>query len=301
MRAGLASGELSYSKVRAISRAPAGEDEAGLVDLARSATAGEVEQVVRALRSAPSAGVDVVNDAHARRFVAWSWELDGSLSIRARLPAEDGAAFIEMIETATAALDHSSDRPPWGACRADALAEIAHSGSPRTQLVVHVDSAALACTADEPDERAGEVCELENGPALPSESARRLGCDAAVITARRAQDGSVDYGRQRRTVPAALRTVLERRDRCCRFPGCERRHDLHAHHLVHWAHGGATRKENLVLLCRFHHRLVHEGGFGIQGARDGTFRFVRPDGRVVAVSAFERDPARSARGQPVAA
>jgi Domain of unknown function (DUF222)/HNH endonuclease len=311
MRAGLASGELSYSKVRAISRAPAGEREAALVDLARSATAGEVEQVVRALRSAPSAGVDVINHAYERRFVAWSWEQDGSLSIRGRLPAEDGAAFIEMIETAAAAMYGSSGRrgspaaaddaapesdslarrPPWGARRADALAEIAHSGSPRTQVVVHVDTAALACTADEAAQRAGETCELEHGPAVPSESARRLGCDATLITARRAQDGSIDYGRERRTVPAPLRTVLERRDRHCRFPGCERRHDLHAHHVQHWAHGGTTHKDNLVLLCRFHHRLVHEGGFTVLGSRDGTFLFARPDGRVVHL----------ARGQPIAA
>src|SRR4051794_19355266 len=171
VRAALATGELSYSKVRALSRAPGWENEAGLVDLARSSTAGEVERVVRALRSAPSADVDVANAAHARRFVAWSWELDGSLSIRGRLPAEDGAAFIEMIETATAALHGTpasddpkaapAERPPWGACRADALAEIAHSGSPRTQVVVHVDHAALACAASEQEERAGETCELE--------------------------------------------------------------------------------------------------------------------------------------------
>src|SRR3954469_17445371 len=83
VRAGLASGELSYSKVRALTRAPEREDEAGLVELARSSTAGEVERVVRAMRSAPSAGVDVANWSHARRFVDWSWEPDGSLAIRA--------------------------------------------------------------------------------------------------------------------------------------------------------------------------------------------------------------------------
>src|SRR5436190_807661 len=153
------------------------------------------------MRSAPSAGVDVANHAHARRFLGWSWEVDGSLSIRGRLPAEDGAAFIEMIETAAAALHGSPaphqapgaadeneraglpQRPPWGACRADALAEIAHSGSPRTQVVVHVDELALACTATVPDQRAGETCALEEGPAIPSETARRLACDATLAAA----------------------------------------------------------------------------------------------------------------------
>ena len=311
MREALAGGKLSYSKVRAISRAPASEDEAGLVDLARASTAGEVERVVRALRSAPSADLDVANASHARRFVEWSWELDGSLSVRGRLPAEDGAAFIEMIETATAAMHGlrtpsdaegaAPDRPPWNACRADALAELAHSGSPRTQVVVHVDEAALACTATEPGERAGETCELEDGPAIPSESARRLACDADLVPARRDDDGALDYGRRRRVVPAALRTVLERRDRRCRFPGCEHRHDLHAHHVRHWAHGGATRKENLILLCRFHHRLVHEDGFTVERGRDGSFGFARPDRRRIPDTPDRWERSERSRGQPVAA
>ena len=83
-------------------------------------------------------------------------------------------------------------------------------------------------------------------------------------------------------MPVPLRTVLERRDRHCRFPGCERRHDLNAHHVKHWAHGGATSKDSLVLLCRFHHRLVHEDGFTVFRTRDGTFHFRTPDGRRVA-------------------
>ena len=78
VRRGLASGELSYSKVRALSRAPAGEDDAGLVELARASSAAEVERVVRALRSAPSADVALANRSYARRFVDWSWERDGS-------------------------------------------------------------------------------------------------------------------------------------------------------------------------------------------------------------------------------
>jgi hypothetical protein len=316
VREGLASGDLSYSKVRALSRAPAGEDEAELVSLARSSTAGEVERVVRQLRSAPSAGVEMANWVHARRFVDWSWEPDGSLSIRGRLPAEDGAAFIEMIETAATALhgapgphdrpdsaraDLPDRPPPRGARRADALAEIALSGSPRTQVVLHVDEAALACTASAAAQRAGETCELEDGPAIPSQTARRLACDGELVLAQHAQDGSIDFGRKRRVVPAPLRTSLERRDRHCRFPGCDRRHDLHAHHVQHWAHGGATHKDNLVLLCRFHHRLVHEEGFTVQRAPDGTFAFRRPDRRHVPHAPVRRIAPGRARGQPIAA
>lgn len=315
VREGLARGELSYSKVRALSRAPAGESEAPLVDLARASSTEQLERVVRGLRSAPSAGVDAALHAHARRFVDWWWEPDGSLSIRGRLPAEDGAAFVGMIEAAAEAIHGLPDpppaasdalheaprRPPLGARRADALAEIVYSGSPGAQVVLHVDEAALACTAPVAEERAGETCEIENGPAIPSETARRLACDAALVIARRGGDGTIDYGRSRRVVPAALRNSLERRDRHCRFPGCERRHDLHAHHVLHWAHGGATRKDNLVMLCRFHHRLLHEEGFTVQRSRDGTFDFRNREGRRIPDVPLRDPDAARARGQPIAA
>ena len=167
--------------------------------------------------------------------------------------------------------------------------------------MVHVDDAALACTASEPAQRAGETCGLEDGPAIPSESARRMACDGMLVLARHAEDGSVDYGRARRVVPAPLRTSLERRDHHCRFPGCERRHDRHAHHIRHWVHGGKTDQDNLVLLCRFHHRLVHEDGFTVRRARDGTFDFRRRDGRRVPEAPRDDPSFERARGQPVAA
>jgi hypothetical protein len=150
----------------------------------------------------------------------------------------------------------------------------------------------LSCTATDEEERAGEVCALEDGPAVASETARRLACDAEIVVAQRGPDGAIDHGRKRRVVSPALRTSLERRDGHCRFPGCSRRHGAQAHHVVHWAHGGPTDKDNLVLLCRFHHRLVHEEGFTI--AREGgTLSFVRPDGRPVPqvpVAGREREP-----------
>jgi hypothetical protein len=95
--------------------------------------------------------------------------------------------------------------------------------------------------------------------------------------------------------------VLERRDRHCRFPGCEHRHDLHAHHLHHWAHGGTTSRDNLVLLCRFHHRLVHEDGFTVTRTHDGEFAFRRSDGRRVPVTPPRRQDPAAPRGQPLAA
>ena len=88
----------------------------------------------------------------------------------------------------------------------------------------------------------------------------------------------LDVGRRTRTISPALRRALAARDRHCRFPGCPARR-CDAHHVEHWAHGGATALDNLVLLCRRHHRAVHEGGFRVAFGAAGDVRFVRPDGR----------------------
>jgi hypothetical protein len=119
---------------------------------------------------------------------------------------------------------------------------------------------------------------------VSAETSRRVSCDASVVQMRHSADGTVlDVGRKTRTVPASIRRALQARDRRCRFPGCMARR-CDAHHLEHWVDGGATGIDNLILLCRRHHRAVHEGGF----------RLIRhPDGRDV--SAAERD---SARGSP---
>jgi hypothetical protein len=127
--------------------------------------------------------------------------------------------------------------------------------------VIHADEAAL-----ESDGEGG--CELEDGSALAPETARRLACDASVVRG----------GRRSRTIPPALRRALKRRDGGCRFPGCENRRFVDAHHIRHWAQGGETIAENLVLLCRRHHRAVHEGGYSVD--RDG--RFYYPWGGAVA-------------------
>lgn len=92
--------------------------------------------------------------------------------------------------------------------------------------------------------------------------------------------GVLDVGRRRRTVSPALRRALAHRDGGCRFPGCACRY-CDAHHLRHWAKGGETRLRNLALLCRRHHRLVHEAGWRVERGADGELRFRRPDGRVL--------------------
>lgn len=122
---------------------------------------------------------------------------------------------------------------------------------------------------------------LEDGTRISAETSRRLSCDAGVVKVVRGPDGDVlNVGRRTRTVPPALRRALEVRDRGCRFPGCGLRF-TDAHHVEHWAHGGETKLENLILLCRFHHRLVHEEGWRVEfwGKRRRP-AFIDPRGRI---------------------
>jgi hypothetical protein len=122
-------------------------------------------------------------------------------------------------------------------------------------------------------------CEIERGPALAVETARRLACDASVVAIVEGARGEpLDVGRKTRTISTPLRRLLRARDRGCRLPGCANDRYVDAHHIQHWADGGETKPSNLVSLCRFHHREVHEGGVRIAVLDDGALRFVRLDG-----------------------
>ena len=91
----------------------------------------------------------------------------------------------------------------------------------------------------------------------------------------------LDVGRKQRTVSTPFRRALYARDRGCTFPGCHRKRYLAGHHLEHWIHGGETSADNMTLLCTYHHRLLHEGGFRIVREADETLRFVTADGRTI--------------------
>jgi hypothetical protein len=123
-------------------------------------------------------------------------------------------------------------------------------------------------------------CEIEQGPSIPVETARRLACDASLLSVLENEHGEpLDVGRKTRSIPPAIRRALRTRDAGCRFPGCTHQRYIDAHHIEHWADGGQTKLSNLVTLCRLHHRLVHEGQIRIETPSSGGWRFVRPDGR----------------------
>jgi hypothetical protein len=139
--------------------------------------------------------------------------------------------------------------------------------------------------------------ELEECGNIPAETARRVSCDAGVVhwldssSSEHPGGEPLSIGRKSRTIPPAIGRALKRRDGGCRFPGCTNTHFVDAHHIQHWADGGETAMENLVLLCRHHHRLVHEGGFGISQPTHGVIEFSNPAGEVILTG-----PARNSRG-----
>jgi hypothetical protein len=134
--------------------------------------------------------------------------------------------------------------------------------------MLHVDADTLSA-----DREPGRS-ELEDGTRIPADTSRRLACDAAVVTVSHDTDGAVlGVGRRTRTISPALRRALEVRDRGCRFPGCGLRF-TDAHHVRHWADGGETTFQNLLLLCSFHHRLVHEEGWKIEWWGEGRPMFI---------------------------
>jgi hypothetical protein len=266
-----AHGELSYTKVRALTRVATAESEEELLELGRVLTAAQLERAVRAYRRVSTGEA---RDLQEAAYLEVFWEPDGSLAIHGRLAPEDGALFLRALEAVrdtawgqSRLKDRSrgsaEPRPARQASRSEALvalcdAALAHAGEGRPareryQVVVHVDEAALS------HDGAGG-CELEDGSALSPETARRLACDASLVR----------NGRKTRAIPSATRRALQARDRGCRFPGCENRRFLDAHHVHHWARGGQMRMDNLLLLCRRHHRLVHEGGYRVDAR--GLFR-----------------------------
>src|SRR5207237_912154 len=102
--------------------------------------------------------------------------------------------------------------------------------------------------------------ELDDGAVITADAARRLACDASISRViMRGRSEPLEVGRRTPVVAPALRRAVVIRDRGCRFPGCDRPPGwCDAHHVVHWADGGSTLLENLILLCRPHHRLIHQ-------------------------------------------
>ncbi|MDQ3946655.1 MAG: HNH endonuclease [Actinomycetota bacterium] len=289
-------GELSYAKVRALTRVANDANEPELVEIARAATASQLERIVRTYRRAQvQEGLVEANQRHAARQTRWYWDDDGSFVLSARLAPEDGAVVLAALEAGrpteipdkTTPAGVSAETPPAVARNADALvgaarlalaaAEQTDRGDAPCQVVLHVDAPVLA------DDEAEGRCYLEDGPSVPPETARRLSCDAEIIAVTHAGDGGtlLDVGRKTRAISPGMRRALRVRDGGCRYPGCSNHRFVDGHHILHWGQHGETKLPNLVLLCRRHHRLVHEEGYGLTTPAPDVFVFTRPDGRPI--------------------
>jgi 5-methylcytosine-specific restriction endonuclease McrA len=317
----LARGELSYAKIRALTRVATPETEARLLGVGRAGTAAHVERIVRGWRYVDRrAEAREAKRRHASRALHVYQAEDGMVIVKGRLEPEVGALLQQALAAARESLyqrsrqratfnagvgDVSAETPPISQQQADALALLAETalhqgldpGSPgeRYQVVVHVDGPVLA----DPDQPGQSV--LEGGTHVSAETSQRLACDASRVVISHDEAGRLrEIGARTRTIPPALRRALHHRDQGCRFPGCGGRF-TQGHHLRHWAQGGPTTLSNLALLCRRHHRAVHEEGYQVARLPDGALQFRRPDGRplpeVPLAAAVPEDPIKVLRAR----
>ena len=257
-------------------------------------------------------------ELHQSRCLSVFPDEDGMYVVKGVLPAELGLLLMRALDAASDALfreegktppevDPEASRAAAARRRADAMGLLAEralaagltpeEGAPvsgtrpeRYQVVLHVDEAVLrgedgrVPAAAAPLPHAANTAphplrsHFDDGTRVSAETSRRLCCDAAVVRVPEAPDGEpLSVGRKTRTISPALRRALELRDGGCRFPGCGCRF-TDAHHVEHWAEGGETSLSNCLLLCHFHHRLVHEGGWSIRWWGKGRPVFIDPRG-----------------------
>ena len=296
-------GQLSFDKVRQITTVATPVTEEFLLEIAQGASGAQLARICRALRRIDEANAPQQADDHLSRRGLWMhWDDNGMLELKAKLTPEDAAVVQAALESITGSRpvpepadddvkDPADDR--WAARNVDALvsmcehvlaggAENLITSTAARQVVVHVDVGVL--TGEASDGR----CYVENGSPLSAGAARRLGCDAEAVPVTERNGLPIDVGRKQRIVPERLRLALHVRDRFCRFPGCGvPAHRTEAHHHDHWALGGGTDLDNLLLLCGFHHRRHHSGAFRIRKTATG-FSFETDDGHVI--QPLPRDP-----------
>ncbi|MFU8817608.1 MAG: DUF222 domain-containing protein [Pseudomonadales bacterium] len=299
-----ADGRLSYSKVRALTRAADRANEEELIRYACNATATQVEERCRQIRNVrPGSVHEAQRTWERRRLSAFRNVARGTMTLSVELPLEAGELIAQALDRAIEAGETASgpefDEASWQTQQADALVALAKaylagnngktgtggdgaeriSSADQYQVVVHVDESALRGGAGRSD--------------LPLETVKRLTCDGSVIEVVESVEGQpLSVGRKQRTVPTALKRALWARDRGCAFPGCRNTRFVDAHHVKHWAAGGDTSLDNLILLCSHHHRLAHEGGYELRRDHQGGFYFRRADGRVIPSCGYSAEDAQ---------
>ena len=275
-----AAGELSLDQVDAISKLATAETEEAVIAECLGMSNAALDRAAR--RAHPPSTGDVV-DSWRERWLSIQYTLDGT---RGHLNADLPGAEMSQVESAIREkADEIPVNPesgffdPYPQRMADGLVELcATTGDENTlspvQIVVHADLEALIENSET------GVAEIEGGPVIANETARRLTCHPIVACTIYDHRRVLGIGRRSRLIPSWLRHQLWFRDGGCRFPGCPHRHFVHAHHKTHWADGGPTDLDNLILLCGYHHRFLHEHGWQVESDVGGKPVFRRPDGRI---------------------
>ena len=271
--------------------------------IARHGTAHHVEKLVSKYRRCERLqDPENADRQHERRELYCGFDDDGSVIIRGRLPAEQGALVMKALELAmdradnvpddvTAETPETSGREPFHARRADALAGIAEPISTANPATTPPRTATRSCStlprkhwtrSRRHRGRRSRVPPRGRTRTLPRKQPGVLPATPRSCGFVEDEDGEpLSIGRKSRTIPPAIRRALRARDDGCRFPGCTHRSFLDGHHIEHWADGGETGLDNLVQLCRHHHRLVHEGGFQCGKDEQGKLQFRDPRERVL--------------------
>jgi len=273
----LGSGELGSDKIVELARIATPETEADLIRWARRVSSGAIRR--RAERTERRA-IEETRSVEESRSCSYSFYDDGRrMCLTADLPAARGAMLARAIDRGAEripVLPGEEDEWCIDARRADALVALAAASlsdnidTDRATVVVHTSLESLT---------AGEGSEVEGGGIAHPSTVHRLLCSGRVQVVVEDRAGNpVRLGRLRREPPPWMMRQLRHRDAGCRFPGCGTRAFANAHHVRWWSRGGPTDLDNLVLLCSFHHRLVHEYGWSIRVEVDGEAAWFQPDG-----------------------
>jgi hypothetical protein len=289
-------GAISYAKVRALTRWPRPTTKPRCWTSHRPAPLPRSNAWSARARRVDDVAAAQEESRHLNRQLATWVDDDGMVVIRGRLTPEVGAVVQRALETAADRLfqvardlpkpEQLGEEVTPAQRRADALGLLAEAvltadldrgcAGDRYQVVLHLEMSTSVAAG----EGLSGTMEVDQGVVdVSAETSRRISCDASLVPMRHDGHSAVlDVGRKTRTVPALIRRALQARDRSCRFPGCTSRR-CDAHHVEHWVDGGPTSLDNLVRLCRRHHRAVHEGGFHLIQQADGAAVFLHPDGR----------------------
>jgi len=284
--AAFANGDLGYQHVAVLARAAehvgaaaVRKEETSLLQAAQTMDPGQFTTVAKNFehRVDAAGALAEANHAYQRRYFHIGEPQDGLVRLDGVLDAEGGAILRTALQPFMKPV--KDDTRSYGQRSADALVELGRQGSggkrdgagPRPQLVIRASLDTLAGV------KGGPAGELEGGGTVPAETVQRYACDSAISRITGQGELEHELNHASRTLPAATRRALEARDRHCVFPGCTRPLNwCDGHHLVWWTRGGATALPNLALLCRPHHRMVHEEGWRLDRHKDGRFAAIPP-------------------------